>query len=111
MSETYEIAEFYVTVEGDCAVCRFGEQEDFGDGTPQDAEGCFRAELADGRPLQGKRIVLDLSNKVGLSSRQVGALLAVHRATESQDKMKIEGVRPNVRSLFDLTKLDRFFAY
>ena len=105
MSDTYEIAEFYVTVEGDCATCRFG------DDTPHDSEACFLAELAHGRPLQGKRVVLDLSNKAALSSRQVGALLAIHRATGSQDKLQIKGVRPNVRNLFDLTKLDRFFAY
>ncbi len=100
-----------VLLEGEEAVCRFAGRHDFSEEPPSGLEEAFGAELAPGGRLAGYRLVVALDEVPAVSSRQLGALLAVHRAAGGGGKLSIRGVRPNVRSLFDMTRMTEFFQY
>jgi len=111
MSERLDICGFVVSLEGDEAVCRFAGPSELGSGVPPTLEEAFRTELQPGGRLAGKSLVVSLSDTPALSSRQLGALLAVHRAAGGEAKLVIRGVRPNVRDLFEMTRMAEFFDY
>ena len=111
MSELLDIAGFTVTVEGDQAVYSFANVDELGLEPPPNQEGCLREAMQPGGSLAGKRMVISLEGMPALSSRQLGSLLAIYRAVDSKDKIAIRGIRRNVRTLFDMTKMDQFFEY
>jgi hypothetical protein len=111
MSEPFEIAGFRVSLEGDEAVCRFASRDEPGADPPPSLEQDFRDELQPGGRLAGKRLVVFLDTMPAMSSRQLGSLLAIHRAAGADQKLVVRGVRRNIRQLFDLTRMDKFFDY
>lgn len=111
MSEPLEIAGFRVSLEGDEAFCRFVGRDEPGADPPPNLEQDFRDALQPGGRLAGKRLVVSLDTTPAMSSRQLGSLLAIHRAAGADQKLVVRGVRRNVRQLFDLTRMDKFFDY
>ncbi len=111
VSGQFEIAGFGVTVEGHEAVCRFLDREESWTEIPPGLEEVFRAEFGPGGRFRHCRPVVALDNAPALSSRQLGALLAVHRAVGGGAKLEVRGVRPNVRQLFKLAGMAEFFDY
>jgi anti-anti-sigma factor len=111
MADELEIAGFRVSLEGEEAVCRFALSEDLGVDPPPNLEENFRSELQPGGRLQGKRLVVSLDTMLAMSSRQLGSLLSIHRATGTGGKLAVRGVRRNVRELFEMTRMDQFFDY
>jgi anti-sigma B factor antagonist len=65
-------------------------------------------EVAGNRP---KRLMVDLSGVPYMDSSGVGTLVEVfRRVTAYRGKMVLFGLTPRVRSVFEITKLDRFFT-
>ena len=65
-------------------------------------------EVAGNRP---KRLMVDLSGVPYMDSSGVGTLVEVfRRVTAYKGKMVLFGLNPRVRSVFEITKLDRFFT-
>lgn len=65
-------------------------------------------EVAGGRP---KRLMLDLSDVPYMDSSGVGTLVEVFRRVSAyKGKMILFGMTSRVRSVFEITKLDRFFT-
>jgi anti-sigma B factor antagonist len=65
-------------------------------------------EVAGNRP---RRLMLDLSDVPYMDSSGVGTLVEVfRRVTAYKGKMVLFGLNPRVRSVFEITKLDRFFT-
>ncbi|HVP10161.1 MAG TPA: STAS domain-containing protein [Phycisphaerae bacterium] len=65
-------------------------------------------EVAGNRP---KRLMIDLSEVPYMDSSGVGTLVEVfRRVTAYKGKMVLFGLNPRVRSVFEITKLDRFFT-
>ena len=80
MADSFEIAGFIVSLEGDEALCRFATQPEFGAEPPSGLEEAFAAEFQPGGRLVGRRLVVVLDDVPAVSSRQLGALLAVRGA-------------------------------
>lgn len=65
-------------------------------------------EIAKERP---KRLMLDLTGVPYMDSSGVGTFVEVfRRVTAYKGKMVLYGMNSRVRSLFEITKLDRFFT-
>lgn len=65
-------------------------------------------EIAGERP---KRLLLDLSGVPYMDSSGVGTLVEVfRRVTAYKGKLVLFGLTDRVRSVFEITKLDRFFT-
>lgn len=65
-------------------------------------------EVADDRP---KRLMLDLTEVPYMDSSGVGTLVEVFRRVSAyKGKMVLFGLNDRVRSVFEITKLDRFFT-
>ncbi len=65
-------------------------------------------EVADDRP---KRLLVDLTDVPSMDSSGVGTLVEVfRRVTAYTGKMVLFGLNDRVRSVFEITKLDRFFT-
>ena len=111
MSHEIELAGFAVVLEDQEAVCRFAVVDDPTVNPPPDPEEAFRREMQPGGRLAGKQLVISLEDTPAMSSRQLGSLLAIHRAWGGRGKLTVRGVRPNVRELFDMTKMGQFFEY
>ncbi len=65
-------------------------------------------ELFDERP---SRIILDLTHVDYIDSSGVGTVVELkRRAMRSESKVVLVGLQPRVRSLFEITRLDKFFT-
>lgn len=55
-------------------------------------------------------ILMDLQNIPAISSRQLGVMLALHKALRTQSKkLKVTNTSPGVRHLFAVTRTAQFF--
>lgn len=61
--------------------------------------------------VTGRRVCIDLENLPAISSKQLGAMLAVRKACRSDQKVRVLRLRPNVRELLQVTKLGDFFEW
>jgi len=61
--------------------------------------------------VSGRRVCIDLENLPAISSKQLGAMLAVRKACHSDQKVRVLNLRPNVRELLLITKLGDFFEW
>lgn len=78
---------------------------------PPDFEREISAKLHEALNESPAPIVMDLRHAPGLSSRELGALLAVRKALQPQvERVRLTGVSPAVRRLLEMTQIDRFFA-
>jgi anti-sigma B factor antagonist len=65
-------------------------------------------ELVDERP---SRIIIDLTGVDYVDSSGVGTVVELkRRAMRSESKVVLVGLQPRVRSLFEITRLDKFFT-
>jgi anti-sigma B factor antagonist len=69
----------------------------------------FREKVA--ALLQGKpKVILDLSNMTFVDSSGIGALIAISRSLSATDgELRLVGLAPAVRTVFELTRLYRAF--
>lgn len=111
MADSFEIASLTVSLDGDQAIVRFGSEDDLCDMHTTDLEQRLTAELQEGGRLAGKRLVVALEDMPALSSRQLGTLMSIQRASGTGGKLTVRGARRNVRELFALTKMGEFFDY
>jgi len=113
MPETIDVSPFVVTVGDDDVVFRF-DRASFEQGFeyPPNLEGMI-ASLVDSRPglLDKRRTCVDLENLPAISSKQLGAMLAVRKACGANRKIPLLNIRPNVRELLHITKLSDFFEW
>ena len=59
-----------------------------------------------------RQIELDLSEVTFLDSKALGILLSARRRMAGEDQeIVLVGLRPNLRKIFDLTGLTRYFEY
>lgn len=57
------------------------------------------------------RIILDLSGVTYIDSSGVGTIVELkRRALHDENKVVLVGLQPRVRSLFEITRLDKFFT-
>ncbi len=67
-------------------------------------------ECIDGTTPERSRTVIDMSNDQFLDSSIIGALVGAMRAArENGGDVELAEVNPDVRTLFELTRLDRVF--
>ncbi|MCP4246633.1 MAG: STAS domain-containing protein [bacterium] len=111
MADTLQLAGFQVVVEGDEAVCRFAAGQAPALEVLPNPEEAFAKEFQPGGRLTGKRLVVALDDVPAISSSQLGSLLAIQKATGREDKTTVRGAGPNIRELFDITRMDRYFDY
>ena len=113
MSDTFEVLPFVANVTDSEVVFRF-DQASFRDGFefPPNLEGMI-ASAVSSRPnlLDDRCVVIDLDNLPAISSKQLGAMLAVRKACDQQGKTHILRIRPNVCELLRVTKLADFFRW
>ena len=65
-------------------------------------------ELLDEKPL---RIILDLTGVSYIDSSGVGTFVELkRRAMRNESNVALVGLQPRVRSLFEITRLDKFFT-
>ena len=56
-------------------------------------------------------IILDLSNVPYIDSAGLGTLVSILRETRNIKKsLKLIGLRPNIKRIFEMTRLDKIFA-
>lgn len=61
--------------------------------------------------VAGRRVCIDLEHLPAISSKQLGAMLAVRKACRSPERVQVLNLRPNVRELLQITKLGDFFEW
>ena len=113
MSESIEVPPFVLDCSESQAVFRF-DPEYFEQGCeyPPNLEGMIAGVLDSKRDfLDDRTVLVDLEGLPAISSKQLGAMLAVRKACKSHGKIKILNLRPNVRELLYVTKLDDFFDW
>ena len=54
-------------------------------------------------------IVFDFENLEYIDSTGLGALIFIYKSVYENNKVKIENVKPNIKKLFTITKLDTMF--
>lgn len=65
-----------------------------------------RAKIA---PIEGRHI-LDLSNVEFVDSSGLGAIVAVMKMMEANQKLELAGLNPGVAKVFSLTRMDTVFV-
>ncbi len=64
------------------------------------------APLLAGRP----RVILDMGGRVGISSRQLGAMIALRKAVgDVAERLPLRGVSEGVEKVLESTRTDKFF--
>ncbi|GJM25342.1 MAG: hypothetical protein DHS20C16_17570 [Phycisphaerae bacterium] len=58
-----------------------------------------------------REVVIDLEELPAISSKQLGAMLAVRKACAGDCKVSVMHLRPNVAELLRVTKLEDFFDW
>ena len=89
----------------DVLVIGFGEEANLDSSNTDE----FRKEIA--RHVEGKnKIVINLANVAFLDSSGVGTLIAIWRnASSNSGDLRLTGIRPAVRTIFEITRLHRVF--
>lgn len=71
----------------------------------------LRADLLEHVAARPQRLVLDLTGVTYMDSSGVGTLVEIKRHIEqARGKLVLIGLQPRVRSVFEITRLDRFFV-
>lgn len=70
----------------------------------------FHAQLQEAVEAAPQRLILDLSGVRYMDSAAVGAVVDIKRRLDRAKKsLVLVGLQPRVRSIFEITRLDRFF--
>ncbi len=71
----------------------------------------LRAALLEALERKPARVIVDLKGVEYMDSSGVGTVVeAKRRAEQAGGRLVLAGLRPRVRSLFEITQLDRFFT-
>ena len=113
MSEAMEVPPFNVRLSESDVTFRFmpaSLEHDFE--YPPNLEGMIGGAV-EKRPelLESRQVVIDLEGLPAISSKQLGAMLAVRTACGLDRRIRIINLRPNVRELLHITKLGDFFEW
>ncbi len=113
MSETIEVPPFVAAVEEGNIVFRFDpEALEQGFEYPPNMEALVTNTVAGHREqFADRQVVIDLENLPAISSKQLGAMLAIRKAFADRGRIHIANLRPNVRELLTITKLSDFFTW
>ena len=113
MPETIDVSPFVVTIGESEVTFRF-DRASFEQGFeyPPNLEGMI-TNLVDSQPglLASRRACIDLEDLPAISSKQLGAMLAVRKTCAPDRKVPVLNLRPNVRELLHITKLSDFFKW
>ena len=75
-----------------------------------DISGKFKEQLIDEIEQGNSKVIVDLASVEYVDSSFLGALVAgLKRATMKNGDLKLVGLQPPVRAMFDLTRLYRIF--
>ena len=113
MSDTMEVPPFSVRLSEDDVTFRFMPASlEHGFEYPPNLEGMIGGTV-DKHPelLDRRQVVIDLDDLPAISSKQLGAMLAVRTACGLDRRIRIINLRPNVRELLHITKLGDFFDW
>ncbi len=113
MSETLALPPFQVDVEPRNVTFRFDPASlEHGFEYPPNLEGMIGSVLKT-RPglLDEREVVIDLADLPAISSKQLGAMLAVRTACGLERTIRVTNLRPNVKELLHVTKLEDFFLW
>lgn len=113
MPATIEVTPFLVDVTPEAATFRF-DPEALEDGFeyPPNLESMIAGALESrADQFTGRAVVIDLQHLPAISSKQLGAMLAVRQACCATGKVRVINLRPNVRELLHITKLGDFFDW
>ena len=113
MSESVDLSPFVLTIDDSAVTFRFDpESLEQGFEYPPDLERVISG-LLETRPglLEKRRLVIDLEELPAISSKQLGAMLAVRKACDVTDPIRLLNLRPNVRELLHITRLGDFFDW
>jgi hypothetical protein len=111
MSETIQLPPMVMTVADRTVTFRF-EQKALEPGEEYAPKlGNLLVAAIDSRPglLDNRQIVIDLEDLPAISSKQLGAMLAVKQACGEGRRIQVINLRPNVRELLSVTRLGDFF--
>lgn len=111
MSETIQLPPMEMTVADRAVTFRFqhGALEPGEEYAPK--LGSLLTAAIDSRPglLDHRDVIIDLENLPAISSKQLGAMLAVKQACGEGRRVQVINLRPNVRELLSVTRLGDFF--
>jgi hypothetical protein len=113
MSQTIELPPFLADCSEVEVVFRF-DPDSFEQGYeyPPNLEDLLRTAVSSNHELfAGRCVIIDLQNLPAISSKQLGAMLAVRKAACPTSRVPIRNLRPNVRELLLVTKLGDFFEW
>lgn len=113
MAEHLEVPPFLATLDDAQLVFRFDRASfDHGYEYPPNLEtlitNVVKSQVSD---LSGTQVCIDLEELPAISSKQLGAMLAVRKACTPKGKVQVLNLRPNVRELLQITKLGDFFVW
>lgn len=113
MPDVFDIPPFQTTVGPTDLVFRFDRSSfEHGYEFPPNLEALVaNAVRGDVDHVSGRRVCIDLEDLPAISSKQLGAMLAVRKACRSDQKVRVLRLRPNVRELLLVTKLGDFFEW
>ena len=79
---------------------------------PATLETLLRQLVGEHAEMFGDReVLIDLENLPAISSKQLGAMLAVRKTCAPNQKVRVMNLRPNVSELLRVTKLEDFFDW
>ena len=75
-----------------------------------DASPAFHKSLLEIWAGHPQHLIIEMSEVTHIDSAGVGTLVEIYRrATKARARMSLASMRPRVRSVFEITRLDRFF--
>lgn len=70
----------------------------------------FKQKVLDAFDKDAKDLLIDCKNLEYLDSTGLGAFIYILKKLKEQDyKIYIDNIKPNIKKLFDITKLDKLF--
>lgn len=109
MDEQLDLGPLIAVRHGDCATVTFSGASALDLEIPDNYEADLRDQL-DELMAAGVRFELDLQNLPGVSSRQLGLLIILHKVVrDAQPRLPLRGVTPAVRHVLEVTRTSQFF--
>ena len=113
MPDTLEVPPFLIGFDASAVVFRFDPDGlELGDEYPPNLEALIADVVAQhAEEFATREVVIDLEPLPAISSKQLGAMLAVRRGCRQDSKVRLRNPRSNVRELLIITKLGDFFTW
>lgn len=113
MSETIDLGPLTLAQEGDTFRFTLSTPDEISLELPAGYEQQIAEKLASVLvAAPNAQCVMDLEDIPGISSRQLGLMLALHKAVQGHTpRLVVTGVSETVRRLLDVTRTAQFFEY